>query len=472
MKLLALVLGQRGEVDRRQHLADLHRRAAHLAELLDELARERGGALAGRRVRALGRAHDVGGAGPDPAGRLAGDEPAEAGGARDAGGGGLARLGIAPSVRRSGSRGPYGYPANRVALRAVIRAFGPGRVNLIGEHTDYNGGPRAAVRDRPRRHRRGGAARRRRDRTPRRATSASTTRFAAADAGARRRLARVRARHGRRAARGRRRRAGRAARVRRRRPAGSGLSSSAALEAALSLALLAVAGAPEPDRVELAKLCSRVENDWVGAETGLLDQLASLCGRDGEALRIDFATLGVTPVPLDLGDWRSSRSTPAPSTSTPPAATTSAAPSAAPPARRSASSTLSEADPDAAAALPDAARPPRAPRPDRERPRRRDGRRAARRRPGGGRAPARRVATRACATTTRPASRRSRTTVRALKDAGAAGARMVGGGFGGSVLALLRPGARRPGRRPGRPARAPRRPALTPTRPAPRRAGG
>ena len=47
----------------------------------------------------------------------------------------------------------------------------------------------------------------------------------------------------------------------------------------------------EPDRVELAKLCSRVENDWVGAETGLLDQLASLLGEEGSALRIDFATL-------------------------------------------------------------------------------------------------------------------------------------------------------------------------------------
>ena len=34
---------------------------------------------------------------------------------------------------------------------------------------------------------------------------------------------------------------------------------------------LATAGAEEPDRTELAKLCSRVENDWVGAETGLLD---------------------------------------------------------------------------------------------------------------------------------------------------------------------------------------------------------
>src|SRR6266542_2394049 len=69
-------------------------------------------------------------------------------------------------------------------------------------------------------------------------------------------------------------------------PRGSGLSSSAALSTALCLALLALAGEDEPaDRRELARLCSRVENDWVGAATGLLDQLASLCARPGHALR-------------------------------------------------------------------------------------------------------------------------------------------------------------------------------------------
>jgi galactokinase len=84
---------------------------------------------------------------------------------------------------------------------------------------------------------------------------------------------------------------------------GAGLSSSAALEAALALALLAVAGEDEPDdRRDLARLCSRVENDWVGAQTGLLDQLASLCSQPGHALRIDFQTLELGSVPLELGD--------------------------------------------------------------------------------------------------------------------------------------------------------------------------
>ena len=84
-------------------------------------------------------------------------------------------------------------------------------------------------------------------------------------------------------------------------PRGGGLSSSAALGCALALALC---GEDDPDRRALARLASRVENDWVGAQTGLLDQYASLLGAEGCALLIDFAADTVEPVPLDLGDWR------------------------------------------------------------------------------------------------------------------------------------------------------------------------
>jgi galactokinase len=100
-------------------------------------------------------------------------------------------------------------------------------------------------------------------------------------------------------------------------PAGAGLSSSAALEVALCLALLELGrgdvaagtapGAnvrPTVDRTELARLCARVENDWVGAQTGLLDQLASLYGEADTALCIDFRTLEIEPVPLRLKGWR------------------------------------------------------------------------------------------------------------------------------------------------------------------------
>jgi galactokinase len=87
-------------------------------------------------------------------------------------------------------------------------------------------------------------------------------------------------------------------------PRGSGLSSSAALEVGLALALLAHSGEPEPDRLELARLCSRVENRWVGARTGLLDQIAALFGRAGHVVRLDMRDLSVTPIPLRPDGWR------------------------------------------------------------------------------------------------------------------------------------------------------------------------
>jgi galactokinase len=87
-------------------------------------------------------------------------------------------------------------------------------------------------------------------------------------------------------------------------PQGGGLSSSAALEVSLCLALIALAGGRVDDRFALARLCSRIENEWVGAQTGLLDQLASLCGERDRAVRIDFASLEVKQLPLELGDHR------------------------------------------------------------------------------------------------------------------------------------------------------------------------
>jgi galactokinase len=88
-------------------------------------------------------------------------------------------------------------------------------------------------------------------------------------------------------------------------PRGVGLSSSAALEVSLALALLGLAGAPAMDGRELARLCSRVESKWIGAHTGLLDQLASLFGEPDAALCIDFSNLEILPVPLVLDSgWR------------------------------------------------------------------------------------------------------------------------------------------------------------------------
>lgn len=83
-------------------------------------------------------------------------------------------------------------------------------------------------------------------------------------------------------------------------PRGGGLASSGALGCALALAL-----APDDlDRRELARLASRVENEWVGAHTGLLDQYAAFFAQAGHALLIDFAEDTIRRVPFNLGDWR------------------------------------------------------------------------------------------------------------------------------------------------------------------------
>ena len=80
-------------------------------------------------------------------------------------------------------------------------------------------------------------------------------------------------------------------------PVGGGLSSSAALEVAVALAL-GFSGSP----LELARLCQRAEQRASGVPCGIMDQLASAAGVAGHALRIDCTSLSVTavPVPHDL----------------------------------------------------------------------------------------------------------------------------------------------------------------------------
>jgi galactokinase len=79
---------------------------------------------------------------------------------------------------------------------------------------------------------------------------------------------------------------------------GSGLSSSAALECAALGAFVTAAGW-HIDRLEQARLAQRAENEYVGAPTGLLDQLSSLFGEESRALLIDFRKLTVEPVAFD-----------------------------------------------------------------------------------------------------------------------------------------------------------------------------
>jgi galactokinase len=80
-------------------------------------------------------------------------------------------------------------------------------------------------------------------------------------------------------------------------PVGSGLSSSAALEVALALAL-ADAGGLTPPAPELARACQRAERLATGVPSGVMDQLASLLGRAGHALLIDCRTLAAEPIAL------------------------------------------------------------------------------------------------------------------------------------------------------------------------------
>jgi galactokinase len=81
-------------------------------------------------------------------------------------------------------------------------------------------------------------------------------------------------------------------------PAGAGLSSSAALECATALALTALAGVDIP-REELAALARRAENEFVGVPSGIMDQSASMLGQDGHALLLDCQSLEHEQVPFD-----------------------------------------------------------------------------------------------------------------------------------------------------------------------------
>jgi galactokinase len=83
-------------------------------------------------------------------------------------------------------------------------------------------------------------------------------------------------------------------------PLGSGLSSSAALEVATVHALLCASGRSMPP-ARIAKLAQRAENLYVGTQCGILDQLASSCAAKGEAMLMDCRTLKLIPAALPRG---------------------------------------------------------------------------------------------------------------------------------------------------------------------------
>ncbi|MFI5973025.1 galactokinase [Streptomyces sp. NPDC051452] len=82
-------------------------------------------------------------------------------------------------------------------------------------------------------------------------------------------------------------------------PTGAGLSSSAALEVVVALALNDLYGLGLR-RWQLARLCQRAENLYVGAPTGIMDQTASACCEPGHALFLDTRDLSQHQIPFDL----------------------------------------------------------------------------------------------------------------------------------------------------------------------------
>jgi galactokinase len=87
-------------------------------------------------------------------------------------------------------------------------------------------------------------------------------------------------------------------------PHGAGLSSSAAIECATGIALIKVFNPDRDlDRVELALLAQRAENQFVGVNCGIMDQFASVMGKRDNAIFLNCKTLEYQYVPLNLGDY-------------------------------------------------------------------------------------------------------------------------------------------------------------------------
>ncbi|MET0726738.1 MAG: galactokinase [Acidimicrobiales bacterium] len=174
-----------------------------------------------------------------------------------------------------------------------VRAHAPGRVNVIGEHTDYTGGlvlPMAIDLGTTVVGRRGGdVVRLASAHAPEEAVvpldvadpAAAHPAWARYVAGVVAEVAPT---------------SGLAGEVTTTLPVGAGLSSSAALEVAVALALGA-----DQEPLGLARRCQRAEQRASGVPCGIMDQLASTSGVEGSLLLIDCRTEQVTPVPLPDG---------------------------------------------------------------------------------------------------------------------------------------------------------------------------
>ena len=86
-------------------------------------------------------------------------------------------------------------------------------------------------------------------------------------------------------------------------PYGAGLSSSASIEVATAIALLSLGGVQDYSLKDVALWSQKAENEYVGMNCGIMDQFISALAKEDHAMMLDCATLDYEYVPLDLGDY-------------------------------------------------------------------------------------------------------------------------------------------------------------------------
>ncbi|MCW2783709.1 MAG: galactokinase [Marmoricola sp.] len=168
-------------------------------------------------------------------------------------------------------------------LPTAVSARAPGRVNLIGEHLDYNGGRSLPIAIDLATT---ATVTRSADGRTRCRSSAETPGWTAYVTGVLAALEVTEPLH---------------VTITSDLPIGAGLSSSAALECSVALAVNDLLGLGR-SRSELVQACVRAETEYVGVPTGGMDQTTSLYADAGAALLLDFADDSRTPVPFDPSD--------------------------------------------------------------------------------------------------------------------------------------------------------------------------
>ena len=84
-------------------------------------------------------------------------------------------------------------------------------------------------------------------------------------------------------------------------PHGGGLSSSAAIEVSAAIAMASLGGAKDIDNIEMAKISQAAEHNYIGVNCGIMDQFASAMGKANHVIFLDCKTLDYQLVPMNLG---------------------------------------------------------------------------------------------------------------------------------------------------------------------------